>query len=62
MDDLEYDIYDDLDVFKGNEKQQKEVNCILSGVLINFFWRLFSNAKHAFLLSVIYSIIYSFSV
>lgn len=25
MDDLEYDIYDDLDVFKGTEKQQKEV-------------------------------------
>lgn len=25
MDEDEYDIYDDLDVFQGNEKQQKEV-------------------------------------
>lgn len=33
MDELEYDIYDDLDVFKGDDKQQKEVNYYF----INFF-------------------------
>lgn len=38
MDELEYDIYDDLDVFKGNEKQEKEVSfsfCLV--FLLDFF-------------------------
>lgn len=34
MDELEYDIYDDLDVFKGNEKQQKDVNFNLSIIFL----------------------------
>lgn len=33
MDENEFDIYDDLDVFEGNEKQQKEVIIIFKRIL-----------------------------
>lgn len=33
MDDEEYDIYDDLDVFTGDEKQEKEVNVTVFNLL-----------------------------
>lgn len=35
MDDCEYDIYDDLDVFDGNKKQEKEVNFDLESCLFS---------------------------
>lgn len=41
MDELEYDIYDDLDVFKGNEKQQAEVTTFCPLFLSTIFWRHF---------------------
>lgn len=58
MDESEYDIYDDLDVLKGNEKPQKEVIFIL----FFGFIKLFGATKDTFptLSTLVFSIIYSF--